>query len=64
MLIEKEWLAFGHKFADRHGQSNCSNSEWSPIFLQWVECVLNITRQFPTAFQFNEAFLVSIFNDR
>lgn len=58
VLIEKEWLAFGHKFAERCGQSNCSSSEWSPIFLQWVECVLHITRQFPTAFQFNEAFLV------
>ncbi|KAI9910625.1 hypothetical protein PsorP6_010080 [Peronosclerospora sorghi] len=42
-LIEKEWCSFGHKFRDRtaHGASNHSN-EYSPIFLQWVDCVWQV----------------------
>lgn len=38
VLIQKEWLSFGHKFRDRvgHGVSEESSSEFSPIFLQWI----------------------------
>ena len=35
MLIEKEWLSFGHKFADRCGHTTTSDGkEQSPVFLQ------------------------------
>ena len=36
MLVEKEWLDFGHKFADRNGSPFCTSdlNERSPIFLQ------------------------------
>ena len=38
MLIEKEWICFGHKFRDRlgHGLSGKAPKECSPIFLQWI----------------------------
>lgn len=53
---------FGHKFAQRNGHSTNYNdvNERCPVFLQWLDCVYQITRQFPSAFQFNETFLVKI----
>jgi len=36
VLIEQEWLSFGHKFAERHGHAfdNYTNDQRAPIFLQ------------------------------
>jgi hypothetical protein len=66
ILIEQEWLAFGHKFAQRIGhigEDNCdksfSDGERAPIFLQFIECVWHLQRQFPVAFEFNEVFLLA-----
>ncbi|KAL8604616.1 hypothetical protein ACOMHN_013396 [Nucella lapillus] len=61
-LVEREWLEFGHKFADRCGHTVGSEdgNEQSPVFLQWLDCVYQITRQFPCHFQFNEAFLIKL----
>ena len=61
MLIMKEWLSFGHKFADRcgNGFGDIDGNEYSPVFLQWLDAVYQLTKQFPTAFEFNEACLVS-----
>ena len=60
MLVEKEWLEFGHKFADRCGQGLPTDdaNERCPVFLQWLDCVHQLLYQFPCAFQFNEAYLV------
>ncbi|ETL89758.1 hypothetical protein L917_11344, partial [Phytophthora nicotianae] len=60
-LIEKEWCSFGHKFRDRtsHGASNNTN-ETSPVFLQWIDCVWQVMTQFPSAFEFNERYLILI----
>ncbi|XP_021374659.1 myotubularin-related protein 3-like isoform X1 [Mizuhopecten yessoensis] len=62
VLIEREWLDFGHKFADRcgNGINNEDTNERCPVFLQWIDCVYQIYTQFPTAFQFNEAYLVKL----
>ena len=35
-------------------------NERSPIFLQFLDCVYQLTRQYPTAFQFNTQFLLLI----
>jgi hypothetical protein len=61
-LIEKEWLGFGHKFQDRvgHGDSHAQSEERSPIFIQFLDVVYQLTRPFPFHFQFNEAFLLTI----
>lgn len=60
MLLEREWLAFGHKFSDRcgHGCQTDDSSERCPVFLQWLDCVHQLLRQFPCSFEFNETFLV------
>lgn len=60
VLIEKEWCSFGHKFFDRCGHTidDPKSEERSPVFLQWIEAVYNLTLQFPFAFEFNEALLV------
>ncbi|XP_022064341.1 myotubularin-related protein 4 isoform X1 [Acanthochromis polyacanthus] len=62
VLVETEWLDFGHKFGDRCGhQENTDDvSEQCPVFLQWLDCVHQLLKQFPCLFEFNEAFLVKL----
>jgi myotubularin-related protein 1/2 len=63
VLVEKEWLAFGHKFDCRSGhvhQAFFETSECSPIFLQFMDCVFQLMHQFDTEFEFNEQFLITI----
>ncbi|KAM6427369.1 phosphatidylinositol-3-phosphate phosphatase MTMR1 isoform 3-T3 [Liasis olivaceus] len=62
VLLEKEWMSFGHRFAMRvgHGDDDHADADRSPIFLQFIDCVWQMTKQFPAAFEFNELFLISI----
>ncbi|TRY57235.1 hypothetical protein DNTS_003306 [Danionella cerebrum] len=62
VLVETDWLDFGHKFADRcgHQERGEDSSEQCPVFLQWLDCVHQLIKQFPCFFQFNEAFLVKL----
>uniref|UniRef100_A0A668ALU0 phosphatidylinositol-3,5-bisphosphate 3-phosphatase n=1 Tax=Myripristis murdjan TaxID=586833 RepID=A0A668ALU0_9TELE len=62
VLLEKEWLSFGHRFQLRigHGDKNHTDADRSPVFIQFIDCVWQMTRQFPAAFEFNEYFLVTI----
>ena len=54
--------AFGHKFAHRigHGCEKHADSERSPVFLQFIDCVFQLTTQFTNAFQFNSVFLIDL----
>ncbi|KAI1241972.1 hypothetical protein IHE44_0005482 [Lamprotornis superbus] len=60
VLIEKDWISFGHKFSDRCCQLDGDPKEISPVFTQFLESVWNLTEQFPQAFEYNEAFLLQI----
>uniref|UniRef100_A0A9L0RQE0 Myotubularin related protein 6 n=1 Tax=Equus caballus TaxID=9796 RepID=A0A9L0RQE0_HORSE len=60
VLIEKDWISFGHKFSERCGHLDSDPKEVSPVFTQFLECVWHLTEQFPQAFEFNEAFLLQI----
>jgi len=59
VLIEKDWVAFGHQFNVRHGYlgPKCEEKEQSPIFLQFLDCVHQLWVQNPTAFEFNMDYL-------
>jgi hypothetical protein len=61
-LIEKEWCSFGHQFAVRcgHARSDAANEQRSPVFLLWLDCVWQFTRQFPSECEFNEYFLLTL----
>ncbi|XP_057175733.1 myotubularin-related protein 3 isoform X1 [Triplophysa rosa] len=62
VLVETEWLDYGHKFAGRcgHGENADDVNERCPVFLQWLDCVHQLQRQFPCSFEFNEPFLVKL----
>ncbi|XP_062716021.1 myotubularin-related protein 4 isoform X3 [Aedes albopictus] len=62
VLVEREWLSFGHKFSDRcgHGPGSDELNERCPVFLQWLDCVHQIHRQFPCSFEFDMGYLIKL----
>ncbi|XP_048453511.1 myotubularin-related protein 6 isoform X2 [Rhincodon typus] len=60
VLIEKDWITFGHKFAERCGQLDGDPKEISPVFTQFIECVWHLTEQFPRVFEYSETYLLEI----
>ncbi|ELU13417.1 hypothetical protein CAPTEDRAFT_222446 [Capitella teleta] len=61
-LVEREWVAMGHRFKDRLGLVHGTEAEKSPIFLLFLDCVWQLLQQFPSAFQFSEMYLTSIWD--
>ncbi|ELP91889.1 hypothetical protein EIN_398190 [Entamoeba invadens IP1] len=58
ILIEKEWCLIGHKFSDRSRNLGSNGvSESAPIFLQFVDCVVQVMKVYPDEFEFSEEFL-------
>ena len=89
VLIEKDWVSYGHRFADRSGHlcndrvdfvhklgtdastqqaflasvtrqfagSSHAFKETCPVFQQFLDCVYQVQRQFPSRFEFNERLL-------
>lgn len=62
VLCEREWLDFGHKFADRcgHAVGTDDPNERCPVFLQWLDCVHQLHSQFPCSFEFSQSYLVKL----
>ena len=59
VLIEKEWVSFGHQFAIRCGNDSRKEKRkmMSPIFIQFLDVVYQIMNQCPTAFEFRTNLL-------
>lgn len=59
--MEREWLSYGHKFADRcgHGPGSDELNERCPVFLQWLDLVHQIHKQFSCSFEFSMGYLVN-----
>ena len=50
VLVEKDWLSFGHQFTKRSGitpKKNEGESERIPIFLQFLDIIYQLMIQFP-----------------
>ncbi|XP_031415476.1 myotubularin-related protein 7b isoform X2 [Clupea harengus] len=60
VLIEKDWVSFGHKFSHRYAHLEGDPKEVSPVIDQFLECVWQLMEQFPCAFEFNERFLLQL----
>lgn len=62
ILVETEWLSYGHKFGDRCGHNVGIDdvNERCPVFLQWIDCVHQICRQFPCSFEFSTGYLIKL----
>jgi myotubularin-related protein 1/2 len=62
ILIEKDWLSFGHMFQRRYGQfgKNYKDDQRSPVFTQFLDCVFQLTQQMPNQFEFNKDMLLFI----
>ncbi|CAH0486358.1 unnamed protein product [Peronospora farinosa] len=58
VLIEKEWLSFGHPFHLRHSHGEKADTQESPIFIQFLDCISQLVRIYPTYFEFNEGLLL------
>ncbi len=59
ILIEKDWVHFGHQFGVRlaQGVNDPTSDEKSQVFLQFLDCVSQLLHQFPTEFEFNFKYL-------
>ncbi|XP_052401413.1 myotubularin-related protein 7 isoform X1 [Carassius gibelio] len=60
VLIEKDWVSFGHKFSHRYAHLDGDPKEVSPVMDQFLECMWQLMQQFPCAFEFNERFLIQL----
>merc|ERR1712156_392854 len=60
VLVEKDWLSFGHMFEKRcgHGNGAGNSGDTSPVFVQFLDCIWQLSQQFPASFEFNNEFLM------
>ena len=61
VLVEREWLRYGHKFGERYGHNQMGDKlseQRSPIFFQFLDALFQIVSQCPTAFEYDERLLI------
>ena len=62
VLIEKDFLSFGHQFAKRRGilDGKADKIKINSIFIQFLDGVYQLMVQFPSQFEFNREYLLFI----
>lgn len=58
VLVEKEWLSFGHPFQLRLSHGEKADTQESPIFIQFLDCVWQLLRVYPSHFEYVSEWLV------
>ncbi|XP_034488098.1 myotubularin-related protein 10-B [Drosophila innubila] len=71
-LIQKEWIALEHPFQRRlghvcvaatsGGEREQLDSEQSPVFLLFLDCVWQLLQQFPDEFEFSQTYLTTLWD--
>ena len=64
--MEREWILGGHPFRIRHSHgcyapSTLRSRGNAPFFLLFLDCIWQIHSQYPCSFEFNEDFLLFLF---
>ncbi|XP_073978652.1 myotubularin-related protein 10-B isoform X2 [Rhodnius prolixus] len=59
-LVQREWVIMGHPFCTRLAHVYSTESNKSPVFLLFLDCVWQLLQQFPTYFQFTETYLTML----
>lgn len=61
VLVEKEWVDFGHPFGLRLGiRKDKETDERAPVFLQFLDGVSQLIRQYPLSFEFTCHYLAKV----
>ncbi|KMZ09753.1 myotubularin-related protein 10-B [Drosophila simulans] len=71
-LVQKEWVALEHPFQRRlghvypaqpaGGNAELFDSEQSPVFLLFLDCVWQLLQQFPDEFEFTQTYLTTLWD--
>ncbi|XP_040022208.2 myotubularin-related protein 11 isoform X2 [Gasterosteus aculeatus] len=59
-LVQKEWVMAGHRFSSRINYHRDNDKEEAPVFLLFLDCVWQLSSQYPTRFQLTEDFLLAL----
>ncbi|XP_015738778.1 myotubularin-related protein 9-like isoform X1 [Coturnix japonica] len=65
-LLEREWIQAGHPFHLRCAHSAYSHArlkQEAPLFLLFLDCVWQLSRQFPFSLEFSEGLLLTLFDN-
>ncbi|XP_009977244.1 PREDICTED: myotubularin-related protein 9-like, partial [Tauraco erythrolophus] len=65
-LLEREWIEAGHPFHLRCARSAYSHArlkQEAPLFLLFLDCVWQLSRQFPFSLEFGECLLLTLFDN-
>ncbi|NXY51968.1 MTMR9 protein, partial [Ceuthmochares aereus] len=65
-LLQREWIEAGHPFHLRCARSAYSHArpkQEAPLFLLFLDCVWQLSRQFPFSLEFDERLLLTLFDN-
>ncbi|XP_076465235.1 myotubularin-related protein 10-B-like isoform X2 [Babylonia areolata] len=61
-LVQREWVVMGHPFQRRSRLVQGTESEQSPVFLLFLDCVWQLLQQFPSRLAVTETFLTTLWD--